>query len=253
MSSAARRGCTGRARFRKEDQRGARRQSRARSAPQRLIRSSSVWRRWWALESQDHTEDSVFGPGVPVTSTETFYWLDGGYFLVQHLRDGLRRGTRPEGRQLLGLRLRRERFRIIFFSNNGPFTEDGNRYRARSPSARSPSRVRRGSSTSSMRPGRSRQPDGTVSVAWWLRDKQGEWRPWMHNTFTRSLTVAGVVPLPERVAGAVRIGEQRPPAEVLPLGRRRELDAALAQLAMGLLDVSQSKNTGECGSWSCGC
>lgn len=35
----------------------------------------------WATE--EHTGDSVLGPGVPVTSTETFSWLDGGYFLVQ--------------------------------------------------------------------------------------------------------------------------------------------------------------------------
>jgi hypothetical protein len=27
-------------------------------------------------------------------------------------------------------------------------------------------------------------PDGTLSVAWWLRD-EGEWKPWMNNTFTR--------------------------------------------------------------------
>lgn len=33
-------------------------------------------------ESDDHTHDSVLGPGVPVTSTESFAWLDGGYFLV---------------------------------------------------------------------------------------------------------------------------------------------------------------------------
>jgi Protein of unknown function (DUF1579) len=35
----------------------------------------------WTTEG--HTQHSVFGPGVPVTSTETFRWLDGGYFLVQ--------------------------------------------------------------------------------------------------------------------------------------------------------------------------
>jgi hypothetical protein len=28
-------------------------------------------------------------------------------------------------------------------------------------------------------------PDGTISVAWWLRDESGEWRPWMDNTFTK--------------------------------------------------------------------
>ena len=34
--------------------------------------------------AQETTQDSVLGPGVPVTSTERFSWLDGGYFLVQH-------------------------------------------------------------------------------------------------------------------------------------------------------------------------
>jgi hypothetical protein len=28
-------------------------------------------------------QQSVFGPSVPITSTETFRWLDGSYFLVQ--------------------------------------------------------------------------------------------------------------------------------------------------------------------------
>jgi hypothetical protein len=32
--------------------------------------------------AKDHTRDTVLGPGVPVTSTETFQWLEGGYFLV---------------------------------------------------------------------------------------------------------------------------------------------------------------------------
>jgi hypothetical protein len=27
--------------------------------------------------------------------------------------------------------------------------------------------------------------DGTISVAWWLRDEDGEWRSWMDNTFTK--------------------------------------------------------------------
>jgi len=27
--------------------------------------------------------------------------------------------------------------------------------------------------------------DGTISVAWWLRDATGEWQPWMTNTFTK--------------------------------------------------------------------
>ena len=29
-------------------------------------------------------------------------------------------------------------------------------------------------------------PDGTIDVAWWLRDEGGEWQPWMHNRFLRA-------------------------------------------------------------------
>jgi hypothetical protein len=28
-------------------------------------------------------------------------------------------------------------------------------------------------------------PDGTLSVAWWLRDEEAKWKPWMNNTFGR--------------------------------------------------------------------
>jgi hypothetical protein len=29
-------------------------------------------------------------------------------------------------------------------------------------------------------------PDGRLSVAWWLRDEAGEWQPWMTNTLERT-------------------------------------------------------------------
>jgi hypothetical protein len=28
--------------------------------------------------------------------------------------------------------------------------------------------------------------DGTISVAWWLRDERSEWKPWMNNVFRRA-------------------------------------------------------------------
>lgn len=34
------------------------------------------------MNTSGHTRDSALGPGAPVTSRETFRWLDGGYFLV---------------------------------------------------------------------------------------------------------------------------------------------------------------------------
>jgi hypothetical protein len=30
-----------------------------------------------------------------------------------------------------------------------------------------------------------RNPDDTISVAWWLRDENDEWQPWMSNTFKK--------------------------------------------------------------------
>src|SRR5215207_7398389 len=45
------------------------------------------------------------------------------------------------------------------------------------------------------------------------------------------------VPLTQRVAGSIRIREQRPPTEVLSLRRHGELDAPPAQLLVGRLDV----------------
>jgi hypothetical protein len=28
-------------------------------------------------------------------------------------------------------------------------------------------------------------PDGTITVQWWLRDETGDWKPWMKNTFEK--------------------------------------------------------------------
>jgi len=28
-------------------------------------------------------------------------------------------------------------------------------------------------------------PDGAITVVWWLRDENGAWKPWMNNTFTK--------------------------------------------------------------------
>jgi hypothetical protein len=81
---------------------------------------------------------------------------------------------------------RHKEFRIIFFSNNGPYTESGSRYAGQVA----------GDKLTMVGPARFQydldedgkiktNPDGSISVAWWLRDENGEWKPWMNNTFTR--------------------------------------------------------------------
>ncbi len=138
--------------------------------------------------SEEHTEDSVLGPGVPVTSTETFCWLDGGYFLVSAYQTVF--GTEPAqtGVNYWTFDSQANKFRIIFFSNNGPYTEDGNRYEGEvadgSLTFEGPARFQYELDEE----GKIRlNLDGTISVSWWLRDQTGAWAPWMENRFARRI------------------------------------------------------------------
>jgi hypothetical protein len=136
--------------------------------------------------TQGHTHDSVDGPGVPVTSTETFRWLDGGYFLVQEYQTTFGDEPTQRGVNYWGYDAEASRFRIIFFSNNGPFTEAGNRYEGKVADGRltfvGPARFQHELDGE----GKVKtNADGTFSVAWWLRDEQGRWQPWMDNLFRK--------------------------------------------------------------------
>ena len=81
--------------------------------------------------TEERTRPSVLGPGVPVTSTETFRWLDGGYFLVSTYETAFGDEPVQKGVNYWGYDAAAQRFRIVFFSNNGPFSEAGNRYAGR--------------------------------------------------------------------------------------------------------------------------
>jgi Protein of unknown function (DUF1579) len=140
----------------------------------------------WKERAEDRTQDGVFGPGIPVASTESFYWLDGGYFLVQTYETTFGDNPAQKGINYWWYDSDANGFRIIFFSNNGPFTEEGNRYEGEVAGHRltleGPARFQYELDDE----GRIRlNPDGTLSVAWWLRDEAGEWQPWMNNTFTK--------------------------------------------------------------------
>jgi hypothetical protein len=136
--------------------------------------------------ADDHTRDTILGPGVPVASTEEFSWLEGGYFLVQTYETVFAGAPAQKGINYWGYDSEAQRFRIIFFSNNGPFTEQGNRYQGevtgRSLTFEGPARFQYElDDDGKVKLNR----DGTVTVKWWLRDESGHWQLWMTNTFTR--------------------------------------------------------------------
>jgi Protein of unknown function (DUF1579) len=136
--------------------------------------------------AEDRTGDSVIGPGVPVVSEESYHWLEGGYFLVSSYETVFGDEPAQKGVNYWGYDSEAGEFFIIFFSNNGPFTDEGNRYRGTVAGGtltfEGPARFQYELDEG----GRIRLgPGGTVSVAWWLRDEGGEWRPWMYNTFRK--------------------------------------------------------------------
>jgi hypothetical protein len=67
-----------------------------------------------------------------------------------------------------------------------PFTEEGNRYQGEVAEGKltfvGPARFQYELDDESKV---KINPDGTVSVAWWIRDENGAWQPWMNNTFKR--------------------------------------------------------------------
>jgi hypothetical protein len=138
-------------------------------------------------KTQEHTQASMLGPGVPVTSTERFYWLEGGYFLVQAYDTVFGDEPAQKGVNYWYYDPEAGRFRIIFFSNNGNFTEAGNRYEGEVAGGRltfeGPARFQYEldeDGTIKV------NADGTISVTWWLRGEDAVWHPWMRNTFTRA-------------------------------------------------------------------
>jgi hypothetical protein len=160
--------------------------SSRRSRPQRPIPSSGVSSRLGGRGEPRTTQDSLLGPGVPVGSTESFYWHDGGYFLVQTYETVFGNEPAQKGVNYWGYQSAAKRFRIIFFSNNGPFTEEGNRYQGEVARAKLTFEGQARFQYELDDQGRIKlNPDGTVSVPWWLRDKNGAWTPWMNNTFTK--------------------------------------------------------------------
>jgi hypothetical protein len=126
---------------------------------------------------------------VPVTSLETFSWLEGGYFLVQTYETVFGDEPAQKGVNYWTYDYERKRFGIVFFSNNGPYSDTGNRYYGEVANEKltmvGPARFQ----YELDQEGKIKtNPDGSISVAWWLRDDEGGWQPWMTNTFVRADT-----------------------------------------------------------------
>jgi hypothetical protein len=127
-----------------------------------------------AWEAEDQTLDGVFGPGVSVRSSEAFHWLDGGYFLVRRYKTTLGDEPTQKGVNYWFYDAEAALFRIIFFSNNGNFSEEGNRYAGGvsdgALTLEGPARFRYGLDDAGKI---GVDQDGTILISWWLRTMPG--------------------------------------------------------------------------------
>jgi hypothetical protein len=138
----------------------------------------------WDVEG--HAESSLAGPACAVKSRESFEWLDGGYFLVHRYETHF--GDQPVQRGVMywGFDALPNRMQLHFFSNNGPFTKEGNIYEGELQADRlvctGPARF----TIALAQDGTiALANDGSFEIRWELRDADGVWRPWMRDTYRR--------------------------------------------------------------------
>lgn len=150
----------------------------------------------WHIEGE--TSPEFAGPRMRSTSTETFEWLEGGFFLEHRWNAVFGEPSEDPGRELPGGAVQKGvmfygfdastgRYRTHFFDGNGPFHE-GSMYEGEVVDGNlrftGPARFTLVENS-----------DGTVTNDWELPDDDGAWRPWRHTTMTRVGALGAAVPV----------------------------------------------------------
>jgi hypothetical protein len=153
-------------------------------APSRELRRLEPLVGQWIVEG--YAEASLAGPAGPVKSRESFEWLNGEYFLVHRYETHF--GNQPVQRGIMywGYDESKQGFLLHFFSNNGPFTRDGNIYEGQ---LRADAIVCTGPARFTMPIDEHGKvavgPGQSFELTWELRDADGVWRPWMRDRYAR--------------------------------------------------------------------
>lgn len=84
----------------------------------------------WTVEGM--TEEGPAGPAGRVDSTETYAWLDGGFFLVHHWNGTMEMGGMAmvdTGYEFFDYRPETQEYHARFFNNFGPYDDEGSLYK----------------------------------------------------------------------------------------------------------------------------
>jgi hypothetical protein len=121
-----------------------------------------------------------------VEGTERFRWMKGGYFLVSEYRMSWG-GSHPpdEGVMYWGYERDLGTFKTYFFNDQGPFDLQLSSYEGLAEQQQltftGPARfVLRLDDSGKIAVG----CDGSIDTEWYLRDADGEWKPWRHHRYS---------------------------------------------------------------------
>lgn len=128
------------------------------------------------------TIESPMGPATPITGSETFEWMEGGFFLVHHWTSSFEVGgvkVVDTGYEFFDYDPASSQYRTHFFNSLGPYDHDGSKYHGSfdgdALSVTGPARIVR-----------TPNADGTVTVDSLVPIGPDEWAPIMVYTLTKT-------------------------------------------------------------------
>lgn len=133
----------------------------------------------WELRGT--TEEGPTGPPSVIKGTETFEWMEGGFFLVHSWKSTFESGGNTmvdSGYEFFDYNPETGKFRTHFFNSLGPYDEKSSHYEGEFD----------GDALVVVGPARfvrKPNPDGSVSYDCDFPAEDGSWTPFMHCTLTR--------------------------------------------------------------------
>ncbi|MFI6478683.1 DUF1579 family protein [Nonomuraea sp. NPDC050663] len=128
------------------------------------------------------TVEGPMGPSVPITGSETFEWMEGGFFLVHRWQSTFEAGgvsVVDTGYEFLDYEPGTARYRTHFFNSLGPYDHDASKYHGgfegEALVVTGPARIVR-------TPGQ----DGSITVESLVQIGDDEWAPIMTYILTRA-------------------------------------------------------------------
>jgi hypothetical protein len=127
------------------------------------------------------TEAGPLGPPSKIQGTETFEWMEGGFFLIHQWKSSFDSGDQQmvdSGYEFFDYAPETGKYRTHFFNSLGPYDEQGSHYQGEFDAD---ALVLVGPARFVRKP----NPDGSIRYDCDFPGEDGSWTPFMHCTLTK--------------------------------------------------------------------